>query len=273
MRPMLDISLEVEESPIYFLSDAHLGAPAGPVEREDWLLQFIKEAQRDARALFVMGDLFDFWFEYRHAVPKVTFRIARALADCVDAGVRVVYFGGNHDFWAGSWLSEELGVTSFDDPIRARLQGRLVYLAHGDGLGPGDGGYKVLKKILRHPWAIAGYRALHPDFGFPFATWASHASRSSHDPPAEEIVPKVVRDIARPILAEEDVSALVMGHIHHPTHFSEDGKDFVLLGDWIREYTHLRMIDGRMQMFRRQADGRQEPIAARPFPPDPPRSK
>jgi len=100
-----------------------------------------------------MGDLFDFWFEYRHAVPKGTFHIARALADLADSGVPVAYFGGNHDFWMGSYLRTKWPV-GLPRTGGAASAGRLVYLAHGDGLGPGDNGYKILKMILRAPWAM-----------------------------------------------------------------------------------------------------------------------
>ena len=276
MPPMIEpapgLALELASSPLYFVSDAHLGSAEGPPQREAWLLQLLDRVRREAAGLFIVGDLFDFWFEYRHAIPKVTFRVARALAGCIDAGIPVVYLGGNHDFWVGPWLEHELGVRSFDDAIHVRLQDRIVYLAHGDGLGPGDTGYKVLKKVLRHPWAISAYRVLHPDFGIPFASFASHLSRSKDKLPPEILLPRVVRDVVRPALSR-GASAMVMGHLHLAAHYLEtsaDGtREFLLLGDWIELFTYARMEDGRFTLLRRTEDGGEETIAPEPFPPDP----
>jgi UDP-2,3-diacylglucosamine hydrolase len=234
--------------PVFFLSDAHLGAPVGPPDREDTLLALIGTAQREAGALFILGDLFDFWFEYRHAVPKGTFRVAHALRGVVEAGIPVVYLGGNHDFWIGSYLQEELGVRSYLHPIEVRLQGRLVHLAHGDGLGPGDLGYKFIKRVLRHPWAIAGYRSLHPDLGIPLARRFSTTSRRFTEP-REILLPKILRDVARPRLRGE-ISAMVMGHVHYPTHCQGEGRDFVIAGDWLESFTHARLIGGRFHLYK-----------------------
>jgi UDP-2,3-diacylglucosamine hydrolase len=269
---MIEPALELTRGPLYLISDAHLGSAEGPPEREAWLLDLLARIRREAAGLFVVGDLFDFWFEYRHAIPKVTFRIARALADFVDSGVPVIYMGGNHDFWVGPWLQRELGIRSFDDPIHARLQGRLVYLAHGDGLGPGDTGYKLLKKILRHPRAISAYRGLHPDLGIPFAAFASHLSRSKNKLPPEVLLPRVVRDIVRPALSQ-GASAMIMGHLHRTAHYQEEGpdgmRDFLLLGDWIELFTYARMEEGLFTLCRRTGDGGEATIAPEPFPPNP----
>ena len=266
---MLHADATVEDGTIFFISDAHLGSPDGPADRESWLIDLMKEAAESARALFILGDLFDFWFEYRRAVPKETFRICRAIADCVDNGVEVFYLGGNHDFWVCDYLQSELGVRSFADPINAHLHGRWVHMAHGDGLGPGDGAYKVLKSILRHPIAIGAYRLLHPDFGIPFANFASTASRGKHVAPREILVPRVVRDIARPRLQGE-TSAMLMGHVHMPTHVEEDGREFLLIGDWIEKFTHVRMEKASFTLYQRQPDGTHQPLAREPFPPSPP---
>jgi UDP-2,3-diacylglucosamine hydrolase len=258
------VDLTDSDRPIFFVSDAHLGAPMGPPEREDWLLAVIREAGRDGGRLFVLGDLFDFWFEYRHAIPKGTFRIARALADVIDAGVPVVYLGGNHDFWVGSYLTTELGVVTYQHPITVKLQGRTIHLAHGDGLGPGDGGYKVLKRILRHPLAVAAYRSLHPDVGIPFAYRFSSVSRK-HTDPREVILPKILRDVAGPRIRGE-VDSMVMGHIHAPCHYQGNGKDFLVLGDWLETFTHARLAGGQFRLLRRRADGGNEEIPAEAFP-------
>jgi UDP-2,3-diacylglucosamine hydrolase len=249
--------------PVVFVSDAHLGAAAGRPDREQRLVELIRSLQGSAAALFLMGDLFDFWFEYRHAVPKGTFRIARALADLVDSGVPTAFFGGNHDFWIGSFLKDEVGLSVFQEPVVLRLQGRLVYLAHGDGLGPGDNGYKILKRVLRAPWAIAAYRAIHPDLGIPFAHRASDISHRRTEP-REQILGRILRDVVAPRLRGE-VTAMVLGHVHEPIHVSGDGRDFVLLGDWMDQMTHARLERGRFTLYR--LDGAtHRPLAAEPFP-------
>jgi UDP-2,3-diacylglucosamine hydrolase len=247
--------------PVVFVSDAHLGAPAGRPDREDRLIELIRSIRGQAAALFLMGDLFDFWFEYRHAIPKGTFRVARALAELVESGVPTAYFGGNHDFWVGSYLHDELGLSVFSEPVVLRLQDRLVYLAHGDGLGPGDNGYKLLKRVLRAPWAIAGYRSLHPDWGIPLARWVSGCSRK-HTETRDVILARILRDVVQPRLRGE-VTAMIMGHVHEPAHFQGDGRDFLLLGDWMDNMTHARLEQGRFTLYR--LDGTQH-VALEPEP-------
>lgn len=280
--------LTIDRGPIYFISDVHLGAP-GPPERERWLLDLLGEVPGRASALFVLGDLFDFWFEYRHAIPKGTFHIARAFAEIVESGIPVVYLGGNHDFWVGSYLRDEVGVTVYQHPIDVRLHGRMIHLAHGDGLGPGDGGYKVLKSVLRHPLAIWGYRSIHPDVGIPFAHKLSAWSRNKHTMPPEELLPRILRDVVAERVGGE-VSGMIMGHVHEPSHYSgvpgsgiarsgvagtdgpaaaaatggPDSFDYLLIGDWLDNFTHVRLEDSEFGLYRRTESGthvREEPMA------------
>ncbi len=249
--------------PIVFVSDAHLGAALGRSDREDRLIDLIRSLYGSAAALFLMGDLFDFWFEYRHTIPKGTFRVARALAELKESGVPAAFFGGNHDFWIGSYLRDEVGLSVFQEPAVMRLQGRLVFLAHGDGLGPGDTGYKVLKRILRAPWAIAAYRAIHPDLGIPLARRVSGYSHERRETRAEAL-DRILRGVVAPRL-RGDVTALVMGHIHEPAHLRGQGRDFVLLGDWMDQMTHARLERGQFTLYRLGESGH-EPVAAEPYP-------
>ena len=124
---------------------------------------------RRARRLFVLGDLFDFWFAYAHAIPRRHLAVVRRLAELTEAGIGVTYFGGNHDFWAGRFLEQEVGATVHDEPAMVTVAGRKLALMHGDGEARGDTGYKLLKGLLRSGWAISAYRAIHPDLGIPFA--------------------------------------------------------------------------------------------------------
>lgn len=263
IEPAGSLDLPDDGRPIVFLSDAHLGARSGDPRREDRLIEFLRRCEGRAAAVFFMGDLFDFWFEYRHAIPKGTFRTMRALAELVESGVYTAYFGGNHDFWVGSFLEREIGLAVFQEPTTARLHGRYVHLAHGDGLGPGDFGYKLLKRVLRAPLAIAGYRALHPDLGIPLARRVSALSHK-HTLARDILLPRVLREIASRRIRGE-VSAMVMGHIHEPAHFTDGAKDFLLIGDWMEAFTHVRLEAGRFSLYR-QEGWTETRVSPEPFP-------
>ncbi len=232
-----------------FVSDAHLGAGkrAGDDARAERLLGFLARRAPAARRLFVLGDLFDFWFEYRHAVPKAHLRVLAALARLHERGTAVTFFGGNHDYWAGAYLAREFGFELLDGPARVTVGGRDLALMHGDGLARGDAGYKMLKGLLRSPLAIAAYRALHPDLGIPFALWVSRVSRGSRD---ESRVDRewLYRQLALPRFAE-GADGVLTGHYHHPTHFSRAGKDFLVLGDWVVHSTFARLAGGRFSLW------------------------
>lgn len=236
--------------PVLFISDCHLGSPAGPPQRAAWLVEFLESLPGRIGGLFVVGDLFDFWFEYRHAIPKGHFGVCRALAEITRSGVPVLYFGGNHDFWAGSYLRDEIGLQVAEGPRTFELQGRRVFIAHGDGMGGGDAGYKILKRILRSPVAIALYRSIHPDWGIPFAYRVSVASRR-HTEPREIIVPRLCREIALPAL-QRGHDAVVIGHIHEPTHLRLADGDFLILGDWLENFTYGVLQEGRFRLLRRR---------------------
>ena len=234
--------------PVVFLSDAHLGAPTGPAERAAWLVQFLEGLPRRIGGLLIVGDLFDFWFEYRHAIPKAHFQVCRVLAEITRSGVPVLYFGGNHDFWAGSYLRDEIGLQVTDGPATLEIQGRRIFVAHGDGLGSGDIGYRMLKAILRNKVCIALYRWIHPDIGVPLAYRISTVSRR-HTLPREILLAKLLREIARPRLKEEH-DAVVIGHVHDPVHLRSPSGEFLILGDWIDNFTYAVLEDGRFSLRR-----------------------
>ncbi len=149
--------------PVFIVSDVHLGAvpPATEAAFRRWLLHVKESASR----LVINGDLFDFWFEYRRVVPGEHVRVLALLADLGDSGVPVLMLGGNHDWWGGRYLRERIGIDFRRDPVRLTLQGRSVLFAHGDGLGTGDLGYRLLRRTLRSRWAYSLFRSLHPDLG------------------------------------------------------------------------------------------------------------
>ena len=233
----------------YFLADAHLGQ--GSVEsnraRERDLLAFFDRVGTERAALFVNGDLFDFWFEYGHAIPKRFVRVLMAMGELRRAGIPVTYIGGNHDFWIGNFLVKELDVAFTDEPLPLSLQGRKIFLAHGDGLGPGDLGYKLLKRVLRNSVAKTLFRWVHPDIGIPIAGATSHTSRH-HAPRPSRTDEDLERILATPwFRAGHD--AVVLAHYHRAVHRRSAERDFVILGDWIERRTVARLEEGRFSLF------------------------
>jgi UDP-2,3-diacylglucosamine hydrolase len=233
---------------VFFLSDAHLGAEPRDREaaRERRLHDFLTSLHGRAAALYVVGDLFDFWFEYRTAIPRRHFDTLAALRALVQSGVEVTYLNGNHDFWLGPFLSEELGVRTRNDALTLELQGRRIWVHHGDGLVGGDLGYKVLKRVIRHPASIAMYRWLHPDLGIPLAHWVSHLSRRARDEPLPD-VDRLWREIAEPRFAE-GFDAVMIGHFHHPVVRRDGGRSLFVLGDWMRHFSYVRLEGGELEL-------------------------
>lgn len=233
----------------YFVADAHLGqgSPESNLDRERDLLAFLDRVLEERAALYVLGDLFDFWFEYGHAIPKRFVAVLARLGALARAGLPITYLGGNHDFWIGDYLRREIGVVFTDQPMDLRLQGRRIFIAHGDGLGPGDHGYKALKQVLRNPVARFLFRWIHPDVGIPIASATSHTSR--HHAPR----PKRSEDDLRALLAEprfrEGYDAVLIAHFHRPIHQRSGGRDFIVLGDWIERRTVAKLEDGAFSMF------------------------
>jgi UDP-2,3-diacylglucosamine hydrolase len=233
----------------YFISDIHLGLGARDQERqkEDRLLSFLKDILPKAEKLFIVGDLFDFWFEYRTVVPKGFHRTLAALQDLTDHGVLVEYLAGNHDYWIGDFFAAELGMTLRFEPYEVDLQGKRLYLHHGDGLAKNDLGYRMIKPILRNRWSIRAYRMLHPDFGVRLARGSSRTSRaytSTKDYGEEE---EGMLAFARQKMLE-GMDIVVMGHRHRPRITPIEGGTYVNLGDWISFFTYGEMMEGRMSL-------------------------
>ncbi len=232
----------------YFIADAHLGQGTAESNRarERDLLAFFDRVASERAALYVNGDLFDFWFEYGHAIPKRFVRVLQALGELRRRGLSVTYVGGNHDFWIGNYLTRELDVAFSDEALSLQIQGRRIFLAHGDGVGPGDHGYKLLKKVLRNPVARGLFRWVHPDLGIPLATAVSHTSRH-HAPRVARTEAMYVEQLARPWLTQ-GYDAVVMGHFHRPLHHKGAGGEFLILGDWLERRTYARLCDGRFSL-------------------------
>lgn len=222
------------EKPVLISSDSHLGAV--DTEREAAFVAWLEHAATRASRVVLNGDIFDFWFEYRHAIPRGHTRVLGALARIVDAGVPVLLMGGNHDWWGGSYLREEVGLELHHEPIVLDLVGHRTFLAHGDGLGRGDLGYRILRLVLRGRLTRWLFRWLHPDLGAGVA-WlisqtASHGEGPSH---AEDKRARCLREWAVTKLSEDpSLDLVVLGHSHVPVvEEARPGCFYVNAGDWI----------------------------------------
>jgi UDP-2,3-diacylglucosamine hydrolase len=229
---------------IFFISDCHFGLQNKQHEREREfrLFSFFDEIQHEAEKIFILGDLFDYWFEYKHVVPKGFHRILTRLEGLTSAGIEVHLVVGNHDFWVGKRFTEETGVHVYYDPVSLILNDKRFYLHHGDGLNEGDKGYRVLRSILRNRTNIFLYRLLHPDLGIGLARKSSQASRENH---SENGLPRerdALRAFAMKKLAE-GFDYVLMGHDHIPEQFSTDGRQYINLGDWITHNSYA-VFDG-----------------------------
>jgi len=232
----------------FFLSDVHLGLGTREEERakEDRLLAFLDASRQAAEELIILGDLFDLWFEYRTVIPKGFHRTLAAIQRYTDEGIPVKFLTGNHDFWVGDFFETELGVTVLRDPTEISVQGKRVYLHHGDGLGTNDPGYRFIKPILRSRLSITLYRWLHPDIGVSIARGSSRSSRAYTSAKDFGEDKGMIAHATEKIRAGADV--VVMGHCHVPTLQSIDNGIYVNLGDWITYNSYGVMTGGTMQL-------------------------
>lgn len=226
----------------YFFSDAHLGIGTKEDDRrkELMLIQFLDHVRADGEQLFIVGDLFDYWFEYRYVVPKGYFRLFSKLAELGDAGIRLTYLAGNHDFWLKDYFSSELGMRIEFDPVERVIGGKRFYLHHGDGLLKKDTGYRILKRVLRNKTNIFLFSLVHPDLAARIARWSSNQSRqytSKREFEGDDMADFAARKI------NEGFDFVIMGHNHVPCKRNIGKGVYVNLGDWINDQNYA-VFDG-----------------------------
>lgn len=224
---------------IYFASDFHLGLNTGtdPLEREKKVVNWLKSVKDSAREIYLLGDIFDFWWEYRLVVPKGYTRFLGTVSEITDSGVPVHFFTGNHDMWVGDYLSRECGMTIHTEPMSVSFDGRAFHLAHGEGLGTKDAAYKVLLAIFRNKVLRSMYSMLHPSVGVGIGLMWSLNSRLGKGLEQEffgEDKEDLIR-YAKSILEKEAVEFFVFGHRHLAMKYNlREQSELVFLGDWIR---------------------------------------
>lgn len=230
-------------SKIYFASDLHLGIPnkEESLIREKRFIRWLDMVSKDAKEIHLMGDIFDFWFEYKHAVPKGYVRLLGKIAELSDAGIKVYWYYGNHDMWIFDYLPQELGVEMVPNELIMEYNGKKFYLHHGDGLGPGDKGYKFLKKVFRSRLCQWLFARLHPNFGIGLANYFSRTSRNvekGHKKEFQGDENEWLLIFCKEKLKEEHFDFLIFGHRHLPLDIAIDRSRYINLGDWLHHFTY-----------------------------------
>ena len=232
----------------YFASDFHLGVDAveSSAAREKRIVQWLDEISADADAIYLLGDLFDYWFEYGQAVPRGFTRILGKLAELRDRDIPIYAFTGNHDMWMFGYFEQELNIPVYKKPIRRTIGGKEFMLGHGDGLGPGDHGYKFIKKVFASPTMQWLFARIHPNTGIRLMKFFSGQSRDMTSVPdflgedREWLI-----QYCNKVIETEDVNYFVFGHRHIPLDYLlKNGKSrYINLGDWIKHYSYA-VFDG-----------------------------
>ena len=236
---------------IYFISDSHFGVPTREKsrEREKIFIQWLDEVKADAQEIYIMGDLFEFWFEYKTVVQKGYARLLGKLAEITDSGIPVYFFRGNHDVWTFNYLNEELNIKIYPDTLIKEINGKKFFLGHGDGLGKGDNGYKFIKKVFRNKVNQWLFRWLHPDIGTAMGMFWSNRSRVANENTGIEKVniagiERLTGYCLEVLEKEPDIDYFIFGHIHKPEAVDLNGKaKYYSIGDWIKYFSYA-IFDG-----------------------------
>ncbi len=240
-----------EGKKIYFSSDNHLGAPTREksLPREKKFIAWLDEIKQDSAAIFLLGDLFDFWFEYKTVVPKGFTRVLGKLAEISDSGIPIYYFVGNHDLWMNGYFEEELNIPVFHKHQEYTFNNTSFFIGHGDGLGPGDKGYKRMKKVFTNPLAKWFFKWLHPDLGVKLAQYFSVKNKLIS---GEEDIKFLGEDnewlvqYCKRKEQEKHRDYYLFGHRHLPLEINlGNNSKYINLGDWISYYTY-GVFDGKV---------------------------
>jgi UDP-2,3-diacylglucosamine hydrolase len=237
---------------IYFASDFHLGVPSYEKsrEREKRIVKWLCEIEKDAEEIYLVGDIFDFWFEYKRVVPKGFVRLQGKIADLCDNGIPVKVFIGNHDMWMFDYLPKELGIELIREPICTTYNGKVFMIGHGDGLGPGDHGYKFIKKIFRNRVCQWMFARLHPNFGIGLADRLSRSSRkkTKHEDRYLGDEKEFLVNYCKEVLQKQHIDFFVFGHRHLPIDMPIGNSRYINLGDWMSYFTYAE-FDGSEMKF------------------------
>jgi len=241
---------------IYFISDFHLGVPndSDSRKREDKIVSWLNSISNDVQILYLMGDVFDYWFEYKEVVPRGYVRLLGKLAELSDAGVELHYFTGNHDMWVFDYLPKEIGLQIHRAPIQKEYNGKKFFLGHGDGLGPGDFGYKFIKKVFANKLAQWLFARVHPNTGIGLMKFFSRKSRIATGNSDDVYLgddKEWLMIYSREVLQKEHYDYFIFGHRHLPLDKQLNGQSrYINLGEWINHFTYT-VFDGQELLLKK----------------------
>lgn len=244
-----------QESVVYFLSDFHLGTSGklSSADRERKIVRFLDKISSDATKIYLVGDVFDYWFEYKSVVPKGFVRILGKFAELSDSGIEIEFFTGNHDIWMFRYFTEELNIPIHREPIDIEFHGKRIHIGHGDGLGPGDKGYKRIKKIFTNPILQKLYSTIHPNIGLKIMRLFSRKSRESNADESHFFGPEKewLVQYSESMIKINDYDFLIFGHRHLPIDYLlSNGKSrYINLGDWLNYCSYVRIDSENLQLL------------------------
>ena len=249
---MINIKLNKGKS-IYFSSDNHLGAPnsSESIIREKLFVSWLDIIKKDAQVIFLLGDLFDFWFEYYNSVPKGFTRVLGKLAELSDSGIKIYFFVGNHDYWTRDYFTKEIGMEVIKKPTEFKINNKLFFIGHGDGLGPGDFKYKFLKRIFRNPLFIFLFRINYPWFGIPLGKFLSRKNKilSGNNIKFTSKENEMLYHFSMKQLKSKHYDFFIFGHRHLPLKIELDNNSYYYnTGDWINHYSFLHFKDDSLEL-------------------------
>ncbi len=239
----------MSDKKIYFASDFHLGVPTPEISlaREKRICRWLDSIKMDAQEIYLVGDIFDFWYEHKYTIPKGTTRLLGKIAELTDSGIPIHFFVGNHDLWMKDYFEKELNVSVHHEPITKVYNNKTFYIGHGDGLGPGDNWYKILRWIFANKTCQWLFSRLHPNLSFYIAKRSSKRSRISTGDSDEKFLGNENEWLflySRDYLKQYKIDYFIFGHRHLPLDIDIDGKArYINLGEWIN-YNTFAVFDG-----------------------------
>ena len=242
-------------SKIYFASDLHLGVPnrEKSLVREKLFVQWLDDIKSDTEAIYLVGDIFDFWFEYKKAVPKGYVRLLGKLAEFSDSNIPIHIFTGNHDMWLFDYLEDEINAHIYREPIEVSLKGKRFFIGHGDGLGPGDNGYKLIKKIFKNKLCQWLFERIHPNLGISVAQYWSKKSRIANGEKNESYhgEKEWLTQFCKEKIKTIEVDYFIFGHRHLPLEVDlGNNMTYINLGEWVN-YNSYAVFDGKKLELKR----------------------
>ena len=240
----------MEKEKIYFASDFHLGSPnlKESLEREKKIISWLNEIEKDAKSIYLLGDIFDFWFEYKKVVPKGFVRFLAKLADLIEKGIVIHYVVGNHDMWMRDYLEQEIGLKVHFQEFIIEQDHKLIFIGHGDGLGKGDYKYKVLKLIFSSKICKWLFSRLHPNFGISLGqAWSNKSKRKKKSLVNED--KEILVEYCKEQQKNNPVDYYVFGHRHIPMNIRIDERcNYINLGDWVHHYSYAVYSDQKLEL-------------------------